>query len=529
MAKPIQATTYTFRKIVEGGFLYVDKTRYLYELVRPPSGTYFIARPRRFGKSLTVSTLEEIFRGNKALFQDCWIYGSDYPWQPYPIIHLDFGLHSVKTAEETKRVITAALLRIAEEHGVQIEGFDYQLLFADLTRQLAAAHDGKVVLLIDEYDKPIIDSLDRLPEAQQIRDTLRAFYGVVKALDRYWRFVFITGISRFSRVGVFSTMNNLDDLTMSIRAANLLGITEQELHGYFKEYIDEFAQQEQLAPSDLLTKIRAWYNGFRFAHGGESVYNPFSTIQLFLDKRFSNYWFATGTPSFLIKLLKERDYDIPSLDRVEADDLLLQTYELDNLAIVPLLLQTGYLTIKESASDEFGTLYILSYPNNEVRHSFITYLLNAYSGGDGQMTDSYVRRLLHALRTQDLARFFDTLNIFFANINYDLHLAHEKYYQSIFYMLFLLLGIRTVTEMKTNVGRIDAVIELETMIFIFEFKLDSSASTALQQTKDKAYAEKYRLHGKHIILVGANFDYKARKITEWQQAPDQIAPGEKQA
>lgn len=522
MTKPIQATTFTFRKLIESGFLYVDKTRHLYELVRYPAGTYFISRPRRFGKSLTVSTLEEIFRGSKELFQGLWIYDSDYQWQPYPIIHIDFSLQSVKTAADVKQAITATLRRIAEEYDVRIEGDEYQILFADLTRQLAAAHDGKVVLLIDEYDKPITDNLDNLPEAQLIRDALRALYGVVKALDRYWRFVFITGISRFSRVGVFSAMNNLDDLTMSIRAANMLGLTEQELRHYFADYIAEFAAQEQVAPEELLTQIRTWYNGFRFAHGGESVYNPFSTIQLFLDKRFSNYWFATGTPYFLIKLIQERQYDIPSLEHVEADDLLLQTYELDNLAIVPLLYQTGYLTIKESEADLLGTYYILSYPNNEVRHSFVTYLLNAYSGSNGRFTESHLRRLIQALHGGDLARFFEILNVFFANIDYDLHLENEKYYQSIFYMIFLLLGVRIAAEMKTSTGRIDAVIELDNAVYIFEFKLGGAASKALQQSKDKTYAEKYRLHGKPIMLVGANFDYKARKIAEWTQAQDQM-------
>lgn len=523
MAKPIQAASYIFRDIIEGGFLYVDKTRYLYEMVRYSKGIYFISRPRRFGKSLLISTLEEIFRGSKELFQGLWIYDSDYQWQPFPIIHLDFGLQNVKTAEETKQAITTTTNRIAEENGLTIAGYDYQSLFADLVRQLAAAHNGKVVLLVDEYDKPIIDNLNNLEEAQKIRDVLRAFYGVVKALDRYWRFVLITGISRFSRVGVFSTMNNLDDLTMSIRAANLLGITEGEVRHYFKEYIDEFAAQEQLSFEEALAKIRAWYNGFRFAHGGQNVYNPYSTIQFFLDKRFSNYWFSTGTPYFLIKILKERDYDIQTLDQVEADDLLLQTYEIDNLAIVPLLYQTGYLTIKESESDEFGTFYILSYPNTEVRHSFITYLLNAYSGDDGTLTESHLRRLVQALQAGKLTQFFATLNVFFANIDYDLHLENEKYYQSIFYMIFLLLGLKITAEMKTNHGRIDAVIELADRIFIFEFKLGGTAATALQQSKDKAYAEKYRLHGKPITLVGANFDYKARKLTEWTEVPDETA------
>ncbi len=517
MAQPIQATSYTFRNLIEGSFLYIDKTRSLYELVQRPSGTFFISRPRRFGKSLLISTLEEIFRGNKELFRGLWIYDCDYQWQAYPIIHLDFGLQTVKSTEQAKQAIISILLRVARENNITLEGSDLQSLLADLTRKLAAAHEGKVVLLIDEYDKPLVENLDHIEEAKQIQEVLRSFYGVVKALDRYWRFVMITGISRFSRVGIFSAMNNLDDLTMSIRAANLLGITEAELRHFFREHIDELAAEQGTPTEILLNGIRTWYNGFCFAHGGERVYNPYSTIQFFLDKRFSNYWFATGTPYFLIKLLKERTYDIQSLESVEADDLLLQTYELENLAIIPLLYQTGYLTIKDSVSDEFGTLYTLSYPNNEVRHSFITYLLNAYSGGEGKLTDSHLRRLLQTLRTHDLTRFFETLNVFFANIDYDLHLPHEKYYQSIFYMIFLLLGVRTTAETKTSSGRIDAVVEVDDMVYLFEFKLDGSASHALQQSKDKTYAEKYRLHGKQIMLVGANFEFAARKITEWKQ------------
>ncbi|MEZ4866582.1 MAG: AAA family ATPase [Caldilineaceae bacterium] len=521
MPQPIQATTYTFRKIIEGGFLYVDKTCYLYELVRLSSGTYFISRPRRFGKSLMISTLEEIFLGNKELFQGLWIYASDYAWESYPVIHIDFGIQNVTTADETKRAIEVTANRIAADYGLAIEGYDYQSLFVDLTRKLADAQHGKVVLLVDEYDRPIVNNLSNLEEAKAIRDVLRALYGVVKALDRYWRFVFITGISKFSRVGVFSTMNNLDDLTMDYRLANALGITEEELTHYFKEYIDAFAAKRNVTSQVLLEHIRRWYDGFRFAAEGQNLYNPYSTIQLFQKQRFANYWFASGTPGFLIKLLQENEYDIATLAQVEVDEIAFNTYELDNLAIIPLLFQTGYLTIKDFMEDDLGEVYTLSYPNYEVEHAFITYLLNAYNGGDITLTDAHLRRLIHALRAHELEQFFTTLNIFFANIDYDLHLENEKHYRSIFYMIFLLLGLNIAAEMKTSSGRIDAVIELQDRIFIFEFKLNSAASTALQQTKDKAYAERYRSHHKPITLVGANYLYKERKISERSSEEDQ--------
>lgn len=366
MAKPIQAATYIFRDIIEGGFLYVDKTRYLYEMVRYSKGIYFISRPRRFGKSLLISTLEEIFRGSKELFQGLWIYDSDYNWQPYPIILLDFGLNNVTSAAQLKEAIEVLLAEIATQHGLTLTGNDYQHVFRNLVYQLAAAHNGKVVLLIDEYDKPIIDNLSNLEEAQKIRDTLRAFYGVVKALDRYWRFVFITGISH---VSTFALLENVDDLTLSIRAATLLGITEAELRHFFKEFIEEFAEHRQLLPEELLTELRDWYNGFRFAHAGASVYNPFSISHFFRNNTFSTYWFTTETATPLIQLLKNRNYAIQSLERVEADDLLLQSDGMDKPAIIPQLYQAGYLSIKESQADEFGAFYILSYPNYEVRHS----------------------------------------------------------------------------------------------------------------------------------------------------------------
>lgn len=519
MPKPIQSSTYTFRNIIEGGFLYVDKTRYLYQLIREATGIYFLSRPRRFGKSLTISTLEEIFKGSKELFKGLWIYDSEYSWQQYPVLRLDFSRNKVNSAVELEQVIDYFVAELAERYEVPLQGFDFQSRFDNLIQQLGK--DRKIVILIDEYDKPILDNLSNLEEAKRIRDTLKSFYTIIKAQDANLRFVFITGISRFGRVGVFSSMNNLDDLTMDPAFATALGITESELRRDFAEHIADFAAQENSTPEALLEKIRKWYNGFCFVEKAESVYNPFSTIQLLKKQRFANYWFETGTPTFLIDLVKEREMEFQSFDELEVTELAFSTYEIERLELIPLLFQAGYLTIKDYRQDEFGSVYTLSYPNLEVRNAFLAYLLNAYNHVEIALGDSYLRRLLTALDKQDLPQFFATLDIFFANVDYDLQIDHEKYYQTIFYLIFLLLGVRVYAEVKTNRGRIDAVIEIRNRIFLFEFKLDGSADEALQQIREHEYAQKYRLSGKPLTFVGVNFNRFKRQIGEWKQEQGQ--------
>lgn len=518
MPKPVQASTYTFRNLIEGGFLYVDKTNYLYDLVHPSTGIYFLARPRRFGKSLMISTLMEIFRGNRQLFKGLWIEQSAYDWQSYPVIRIDFSQERIYTAAELQELIAALSEEIAAHYQLALPKTNYQRQFRHLIQQLAA--DKKVVILIDEYDKPIIDNLDNLPEAKQIREILKNFYAVIKAMDQHLRFVFITGISKFSKVGVFSAMNNLTDLTMNPRFATALGITEAELAQNFAEHLADLAVREQSAPASIAAKIRQWYDGFCFGEDCPNVYNPFSTLNLFYNQRFANYWFETGTPTFLIKLLKEQQYDIELLSDLRVRELAFSTYELESLSIVPLLFQTGYLTIKgyEPASRRFA----LSYPNAEVEDAFLSYLLGEFSERDRGLNEEYLWQLIEALAAHDLAQFMTVLQIFFANVPYNIHLKHEKYYQTIFYLIFKLIGLRVEAEVTTNQGRIDAAVELADHVFLFEFKLDQSAAVALQQLKAQNYAQKYRSHGKTITLVGANFDSGTRQINEWQSEP--VAP-----
>lgn len=522
MLKPLPFATQTFRKIVEDGLLYVDKTKHIYELIQHPDGVYFLSRPRRFGKSLLISTLEEIFKGEKELFRGLWLYESDYKWQSYPVLRIDFSWHNVTNADSLQVVIDSYLTELAEAHGIRLNGFDYQSRFRNLILQLG--QKAKVVILIDEYDKPILDNVAQIDEAQRIRDVLKNFYTIIKAMDRYIRFVFITGISKFSRVGIFSGMNNLLDLTLHPRFATLFGITEDELRSDFAEYLADFAQNEGIEPDELVAKMRYWYDGFRFTAEEENVYNPYSLLHAFHHRRLANFWFESGTPAFLIKLIKERQIDIQPFDSLEVPELSFSTYEIERLELIPLLFQTGYLTIKGFRQDEFGELYTLSYPNYEVRSAFLSQLLSDYNQTELALSESLLRRLLDALTKRDLDLFFKVLDVFFANIDYDLHVDHEKYYQTIFYLIFLLLGVRVAAEVKTNHGRIDVAIELTNHIFLFEFKLDGSAQEALQQIKKNEYAQRYSLKAKALTMVGVNFDSVKRKIVDWKQETIEILP-----
>lgn len=517
MPQPIQTASYTFRNLIEGGYVYVDKTKYIYELIRGTIGIYFLARPRRFGKSLMISTLYEIFQGNKELFRGLWLYESDYVWESYPIIRLDFSQERIYTADELQELLGVFFAEIAAQHHISLEPAPYQRQFRWLIQRVAG--EGKVVILIDEYDKPLLDNLTNLPEAIKIRDVLRNFYGIIKAMDQHLRFVFIAGISKFSKVGVFSVMNNLDDITMHPRFAIALGITEKELAHYFQDHIAALATSTQLTESALREKMRLWYDGFCFVENGTNVYNPFSMLQLFHQQRFSNFWFETGTPTFLINLLKENQYPIEQLEDLRLRELAFSTFEIDVLAIVPLLFQTGYLTIK--AYEPERRRYTLSYPNTEVRDAFLTYLLSAFSDRKRDLNEEYLWQLIDALEARDLQQFFTVLQTFFANVPYNIQLKHEKYYQTLFYLIFKLVGLNIEAEVHTNRGRVDAVVELVDHIYLFEFKLDGTAEDALQQIQKSDYAQKYQLKTKSLTFVGANFASSQRQITDWKSLPEQ--------
>jgi hypothetical protein len=423
----------TFRKLIDGNYLYVDKTEHIHRLIVQGS-VYFLSRPRRFGKSLLISTLNEIFEGNKELFKDQWIYNSDYAWEKHPVVRIDFSKKKAENKDDLKGFILHQLKNIAGKYGISLERNQYDEAFDELLTKLSGIN--KVVVLIDEYDKPIIDNIENKDLAIEFREILKGFYTIIKACDEYIRFVLLTGVSKFSRAGVFSGLNNLKDISMDNRYSSLLGITMQEMETCFKEHIDRFAEIEGVSNAELIEKITYWYNGFCFSGTCEKVFNPFSMLLLFDNARFSNYWFESATPSFLIKLMKEKELDLKRLDGVKVDESAFSSYEIENLKVVPILFQTGYLTI--TGYDKERMEYTLAYPNFEVKNSMTKCLAEAYSFVERELVHGYAWNLIDALRGHDFDTFFDTLRIFFANIPYDLHIKGEKYYQTVFYLIFSL-------------------------------------------------------------------------------------------
>jgi hypothetical protein len=510
--QPLPIGIQTFRSIREGNFLYVDKTKWIYELVKNQQGVYFLSRPRRFGKSLTLSTLKEIFEGNKELFQGLWIYNADFDWKKHPIIRVDFSSMKPENPDHLKAGIIDSLNTIAEKYQIELTENLYDLRFKQLVRKLA--EQEKIVILIDEYDKPIIDYLTKPDLAIEMREILKGFYTIIKASDEYIRFVFLTGVSKFSKTGVFSGLNNLNDISMNTKYSAIIGITEEELKINFKEYILDFSKTLKVSEDQLLEKIQHWYNGYCFSGQCERVYNPFSTLLLLENKEFKNYWFETGTPTFLIDILKKTNYPLPDLEGVEMDSQYFSTYELEHLEPIPLLFQTGYLTIKGMQSD-FDS-YVLGYPNYEVKNSFTKSLSMMIAN---IKDDSIVNGLIRSLRAKEFESFFQFLTKLFANIDYDIHIPQEKYYQTIFYLVFTLVGLRTSAEVKTNIGRIDAVIEDKGDVYLFEFKFNGTKEEALAQIKKNKYFEKYFVpsigtHGRvSLHLFGVEF--KDKNVGEW--------------
>jgi len=498
----------TFRDIVQNDYLYVDKTEKIFDLVKNPKGVYFLSRPRRFGKSLLISTLNEIFEVNKELFKGLWIYEADYAWEKHPVVRIDFSKKKAENKDDLKGFILYQLNNIAEKYGISLERNQYDEAFDELLTKLSGIN--KVVVLIDEYDKPIIDNIEKKDLAIELREILKGFYTIIKACDEYVRFVLLTGVSKFSKAGVFSGLNNLKDISMDTRHLSLLGITRQEIESSFKDHIDQFAKTEGIGKSELIEKITCWYDGFCFSRSCEKVFNPFSILLLFDNARFSNYWFESATPSFLIKLIKEKEFDLTGLDGVNISESAFSSYEIENLKIIPILFQTGYLTITEYNKERME--YTLAYPNFEVKNSMTECLAEAYSFVERELVHGYAWTLIDALRDQDFETFFDTLKIFFADIPYDLHIKKEKYYQTIFYLIFSLIGLKVEAEVKTNKGRIDAVI-IDKDIYIFEFKFDGDKDQALNQIKDKRYFEKYQGKGKKIYLFGVEF--ADRNVGKW--------------
>lgn len=529
--KEITTSVYTFEDMIRGNVLYVDKTAQIYRMVSVLKGQFFCARPRRFGKSLMVSTLEALFKGKKELFQGLAISQMDYDWDVYPIVHIDFSRADTTSEKSLTSWLKREIERIGSSCQVAPTGDTLPLQFDDLLYLLNKEYGKGVVILIDEYDKPIMDHLEMAADAENFRALLDRFYQVIKGAEPFLRFVFITGVTRIAKVSIFSKLNNLNDITGDLEYADMFGYTQKELEENFADYLDEALREKvtdnygnELDREQLLSELKRWYDGFCFSDGAETVYNPVS-VGMFFNKhcRFSNYWFSTGTPTFLMKLMKKNHLLMQDMQDLVISDNSLNTFDLTELAsetvnnerIEQILYQTGYLTIDHLIAIGPTRMYQMRYPNYEVEESFISNLVGVYSGEVS--ANSYVNRIRTAAYQGDPEQMIALIKDFFDNLPYDLQIKAEKYYHAMVYMMFRMCGFHILSEEKTSIGRIDAVLEAGRYLYIIEFKLEKSAEAAIAQIDDKRYADKYRLQakerGQQICEIGIAFCYAKNERT----------------
>ena len=514
--KPVTSAIYTFEDMRQGDLLYVDKTAFIHELIAPPKGIYFLSRPRRFGKSLTISTLKAIFQGKRELFEGLAIDALNYDWKTHPVIHLDMGGSGAKTAAELRDYIMTSLGFISKDMGVELRETTPSLAFMELIREIS--RQAPAVILIDEYDKPILDNIGK-SDVTAIREELEAFYGVIKTTEPYQRFVFITGVAKFTKVSVFSKLNHLTDITMTGRFATMFGYTQAELENNFAEHITYAAQKQGVSRQELIARMRHWYDGYRFEENAETVYNPVSVAQFFFnDGKFKNYWFETGSPGILFELAKKWDFDFEDALTSPVQDLAFSQFDVDRLQPMPLLMQTGYLTIREAVADPImGAVYYLGFPNFEVASAFTMFLLMDCL----PETDSFnsVGRLRKTLSAGDHEAFIMELNSLLGAIPWRLHIKHEYYYHTVAYMAVRLAGLSATAEEPVHSGAIDSGVTIGDTIYLFEFKLDKSANEAIEQIKKKHYPTKYAASGKRVLLFGVNFNSEKRQIDDWRVEP----------
>ena len=504
----------SFSEVRSRDVVYVDKTELIYKVITEGK-YYFLARPRRFGKSLTISTIAEIFSGSKDLFKGLWIEDK-WDWNKvHPIVHFSLnGLDYQTLGLET--VLINEVNKIAGQHGLILAPSSAASMFRELLEALAAKK-GKVVVLIDEYDKPLTDFLEKetLHRALENRLILRGFYGVIKNSDPFLEFFFMTGVSKFSQVNLFSQLNNLTDISLSPRFATLTGYTQEEFEHYFKEWIDFTLEQKPgVTRRELLDEIKLWYDGYSF-DAEKHVYNPFSILLFLLDGRFQDYWFKTGTPFFLINLLKERQYFV--LNDLVLPPAIFESFDLENLEPRALLFQTGYLTLK--FVDFRNNRIVMGYPNQEVERSLHNHLIGALLNRFPVDSPAPVESIRDAFQQNNPARVVEVINSLLTDVPYNLFRGKmEAFYHALVHLHFRYLGLYMDSEVNTSNGRMDAVVQTPTHVYILEFKINSDGGTALQQIVEKGYADKYRAGGKTLVGMGISFDTRRKRVGDWKVA-----------
>ena len=504
----------TIQEIITDGYIYVDKTQFALELIQKGKH-YFLSRPRRFGKSLFVSTLKEIFKGNKALFEGCHIAESNYDWKPYPILYLDFGRITNETREDLKIHLHEIITTISEEHSIKINVTSLEFRLEMLVKGLAK--NGRVVVLIDEYDKPLIDHLHNPEVAEGNRRLLQSFFGALKSLDEYIEFTFITGISKFSKVSLFSGANHLEDISMDAQYAAMMGYTQEEIGEYFAEHIQAITQERNAQgqssnEEEILAEIKDWYNGYRFSKAERYVYNPFSTLHFFKSREANSYWFATGTPFFLTEQMKKYSRNLVPLSGTQAkDDELMSSGNIEKINLKALMFQSGYLTIE--SYNKKTRYYQLGFANKEVREAFIHSLIEHFA----ELDEEFSAQMETLLEEHNLTVFFERIKHKFTQLPYQtFSKAQEHTYHGLLFSFLNGLDLEVSAEVANNFGRLDLLIQMPKTSYVIELKLDSSPETGLKQIISKKYDRPYLGQGKSIARIGLSFSSGKRNIDTWQ-------------
>ena len=504
----------TFNDLRKNDFAYVDKTAHIYRLASQGK-CFFLSRPRRFGKSLLLSTLKSYFKGNKEMFEGLAISKLEKEWKQYPVLHLDLNIALYNSPEALTGLLNLNLQYWEKEYGITKQGDDSSIRFWNVIVNAAQqSPEGKVVVLIDEYDKPLLEAIGKPELQEEYRQILKAFYSNIKSCDEYIRFAMLTGVTKFSHLSVFSGLNNLYDISMDRRYADICGFTQKELETTFSESIDEFAAEMKVSREEMLELLRKHYDGYHFSKDlSVNVYNPFSLICAFSKQQLDAFWFATGTPSFLVEVIKHCDYPLDRLvtEPKTAEDLdAIDAFYTDP---IPLFFQSGYLTI--TGYDPEFLVYRLDFPNKEVEQGFARFMSVYYHGGNRNGGFNLVR-FVETIRNGQPEEFMTLLQAFYADADYQLTGTLEVYFQNSLMVLFKLMGFYVEVERHTSKGRMDVTLQTKDYIYILEIKVDKDSETALKQIEEKEYAAPFAADPRKIFKIGVCFSSKERGISDWK-------------
>lgn len=503
-----------FEKIRTEDFLYVDKTAEIYKLAKE-GRYYFLSRPRRFGKSLLVSTMEAYFSGRKELFSGLAIEKLETEWKQHPVLHLDLSGVSYTDEFVLERVFSDKLAKWETLYGAVNTSDILGLRFKEVIEAAYNKTGNQVAILIDEYDKPIIDNLGNEPTLSHLRSTLQGFYSVMKSMDARIRFGFLTGVTKIGKMSVFSGLNNLNDISMIPDYVDICGVSETELHEYFDESISELSSANEMSKEECYVKLKSMYDGYHFCEDSIGIYNPFSLLNTFQNKKFREYWFETGTPGFLVEVMRKTSFDVTTLENQTVDSTLMSNADAIFENPVPYLFQSGYLTI--TGYNDMFRLYQLGFPNQEVKNGFLNCLLKYYVPMSPDMSGTtLIYQLWHSITEGNPKSFMQILSSLFANTSCQIQGETEKDFQYAMYIISALLGEYVQVGRTTSNGRIDLIIQTKEFIYIFELKVNADADVALRQIDEKGYARPFEGDSRKLFKIGINFSTATRRIEDWK-------------